>query len=356
MMVRYTATIAISTPKDHLNYATRLALVCDPKTKKLYFLTISFGYSCSACSLNPSLDNPCTHIYRKPPNHKGISNEDMARNLLGDGGEAETEGIAAADDELMFIKHLNAFASTPKLTSFNASMQIIYSYIDPEGGGERSLFSISTIGRDGHKFVYLGAESYQNKQQGEDNDKKLALLTLHYSRLFALPDQFFSRQGIIAIAIESQGDHDKPHIYRDHLFATLPNYRHRFFFYRLREKVPNQIGVLVDAKIKEAWTNYYVDKLSHGQLYILADQFFVSKDLKATMNHFWDQFSRYAKSIIKVANPQFQEAKTFRYGAKQGGLFDDVITTKLGAIYMAIISINLRYFKGYLAQNNITRW
>ncbi len=364
MLMKYVATFAISTPKDVLNYATKLQTIYNRFTGKPYFFTLSFGFSCEACSRNQT-GATCTHIFKQQAKQKDKKNEIMAEDILvalgNTGTETELKGVAGVTDDYPFKLNLNNLFELPRIATIPDTVQFIYSYVDGEGGSERSWFTIGSGIHHSGKYINLGMDYYRNEKKGYDVTHKKALLVAHYLKLLDnLPfvDKYNTKLGI---AFESQGDSNMSKVYKEHLVAEFRKvgHSHQLFFYRLNPKYPETVGVYIDNDIKKRATDTFTDLIGQDQVQYLNSDYFVT-NVKGgyidIMYQLKEQLGRWASTPLVVQNPQIQDSKKRRYGGKQGGLPDDLSIVQLCWIHMARISNHFAYFKEYRLLNNIIRF
>jgi hypothetical protein len=341
MLLLYAVVLAITTPKDDLNYVSRLQEICDPETNKPYFKTLSFGYSCEACSKKRSPDR-CPHVYAKMPKHKDEANNLMAERLLGEASKTELEGVALPVDEYVFRRYVNDLKVTPPHLLFQNDVEMIWTYVDPEQGGDHSLFAIASVATDNitNEKVLLSADHYQNTRRGDDVDNKKSLLIRHLHQLCFNFPQLSKLTGVIVLMIESQGGTDCSTMY----YKFVRDWAHRNgvsqrIFFLCTSKKHQLPGISVNDIVKQQWTDLFIKTLSFNKFKVSNEFKKLSSDPLQTINHLYDQMNRYKKIIPIIRDPQLQEPKRAKFGAKEGGSFDDVITCVLGAIrgsYMMI--------------------
>jgi hypothetical protein len=147
LAVNHTTMLAITTPQDPTNYFSRL-LQYKRKDGSLMFLVQALGLACKAC-LDKNMASKCNHMSSVLPKWKSEVRHEQQRAIYGEENkhlfEQETLGLVVHDSSRVFPEEdIKAFADSPPY-NFHSSPYIIWSFIDPSGGGTQSAVVVVSI-------------------------------------------------------------------------------------------------------------------------------------------------------------------------------------------------------------------
>lgn len=280
-------------------------------------------------------------------------NLDIAESMLGSDTNTirqELYGEAQSSTSYMFQPFMKRFAEKP-LYRFKDKVQVQHSFIDPSGGGDSSDFTIATHAVEDGQYVLTGISAHVSTGTGSDTQKLRVMFQRHFQDIFDIPQY---KSCIIYVYYEAN-DKIGAQIWAEQIQAMFSPERVHIF--KGVSKQPGQPGVMTTEQDKIIWTLSMQEVLASNALHYA--EHFISNDIPGSRDptikeRFVDQCNRYTKDI-EIAKDQFSKAKV-TYGAKKGGLKDDIVTAVVGSIrHHKSRIIEPSYIK-WCVQNNIMRF
>lgn len=173
MQVKYTATLAISTPRDSQNYYSHFFKMKKADGVTPLFNRVQIGLACEACRASGK-GSECPHRLNLQPAWK--TGQDLARMLLTkEQFERESQGLFIEPHKPAFIPKFlsNWFNNEERMNyKYQQNAGIVFIAIDPSGGStdqsEMSLVA-ATLNRNGEfvvSFLFLFFFSFVRLRRG----------------------------------------------------------------------------------------------------------------------------------------------------------------------------------------------
>lgn len=148
--------LAITTPKDPNNYFSRLTEM-KREDGQLFFHVQQLGLACAAC-LARGAGTTCTHMQHLLPAWKGVTRQARVQAILGEHNKdvfaQEAQGMIVPEGHTVFEAQQVQRLRASKPFCFETNPQVIYTFIDPHGGGTQSSQAIlSMVYAGGNKVV-----------------------------------------------------------------------------------------------------------------------------------------------------------------------------------------------------------
>lgn len=148
MGVNGTVLTAITTPQDELNYFSMLMDLKDQYKEPLFY-TIKLGLICARCEARGT---PCTHLLDMAPEWKSRGRTAKVDSIMSCNPtlrDRETRGVITSG-KLYFVSRTLVDAlriRPPFMLSDHTYCDVLYTAIDPSGGGSGSDYAIATLSR-----------------------------------------------------------------------------------------------------------------------------------------------------------------------------------------------------------------
>lgn len=285
---------------------------------------------------------------------------DYAETLLGADTQSiqqELYGVSMASHSYVLREYMDEFRRRHEVEGpfvFKEPAQVLHSYIDPSGGGDGSDFAVATLARVRDKYIIVALSRWHNDHTGNSHVAINRMMKEHYDGIFSLRQY---RDAKIWVYYETQMGNIQADMYSAWLTGI---YREKLHFYRGVKGHPEQIGVPVTEDRKAAWMDAILEVMTGQSLWYAAD--FVTSGIgdlgmedcvKLVKEQFEDQCHR-ATCDIKIPPDPFGKAK-IRFGAKEGGKKDDVLTCVEAAICEMKRRLVDQTYRRWCAANNIQR-
>ena len=147
----YLATLAITTPGNDINWFSYLQDIRDPDGN-LLFHTYMCGTACNAC-IRKGEPERCTH--KTPPQWKSQQGIAQIQAVLANDVNKfnrEIKGVVTVDQTQLYIQYLKALIALP-LFRFLFAVPLVWSFIDPAGGGKGSEYAVVSIAEQDGRIV-----------------------------------------------------------------------------------------------------------------------------------------------------------------------------------------------------------
>jgi len=153
MGVNHTAVLAISTPSDEDNYYSKMMEYKKPNGVDELFHTIRIGLACKNCEL-AGVPHRCTHKLAEQPPWKSQARLETLKSILSDDDYTrEALGLVRGDSTYIFNNAwIKNFHERP-VYDWQRPPNVLYTFIDPSGGGDASNYAILTMGFESGKDV-----------------------------------------------------------------------------------------------------------------------------------------------------------------------------------------------------------
>jgi hypothetical protein len=153
MGVAHTAVLAISTPDEEMNYYSELFEMADPDTGKRVFYSIKIGLACDACLEKGA---QCNHLMNKLPHWKPVERQALISKILAsepDLADREIRGVVKSSATRLFERQWILALQDRAPYVFEHSPSVIWTSIDPHGGGNKSNFGIGSLAYENARHV-----------------------------------------------------------------------------------------------------------------------------------------------------------------------------------------------------------
>ncbi len=150
--------LAITTPKDPNNYFSRLTEM-RREDGQLFFHVQQLGLACQAC-LARGAATTCTHMQHLLPAWKGVTRQARVQAILGEHNkdvfQQEAMGMIVPEGHTVFAAHQVQALRVSLPYRFETVPQVVYTFIDPHGGGSQSSQAIlSMVYSDRYRVVTI---------------------------------------------------------------------------------------------------------------------------------------------------------------------------------------------------------
>ncbi len=359
LTVNNTALLAISTIQDEDNYYSQLIEMKNLDRTGPMFNTFKFFNTCDKCrAIGKSAS--CKHLNSERPHWMSDSRKDIVKHMynqigLGSLGEQETSGVVTSIHRTAFPGHVVArmFAEHSLCTTAEITWapQIVYTAIDPTGGGNSDLAVVSGMWYNA-RFIFVGLESMSNIKCTDDYEP---YLEQHYDKIRAIPQL----RGVMFNTFIEQNMGWQTREIRKFLKANVQGI-----------SFPDEMGLTISQttlastskgrkkknsgytnhEVKEAMYHEFKDHLEMNRMAFLENgvtAFHPSPDEagitahRATKRMLQSQLMNYYIQTTVPANPAFQEVKITWGGKTAGGGKDDLaVTAQLAVFWSSIVEIN----------------
>lgn len=246
-----TAVLAISSPLDENNFASKLTDVVDPKTGQPVFLVISSAM-CINCVRDPSVVR-CTHKRKRLPAQLNSKNVRIAQALLGDDtakARRELAGEITGDAEYLLRPWVPALQLRPRLCVDNP--QLVWTFVDPAPGAKLSDFAALSICRtrgNPSRFAIVGMDTFTGDGSGKHYNEGHELIMSHMRRMMFENAALCGAHWVVVMeavhSVDTVGD------YARKLIAWFRKNGQINRLYQERAvKHPDAYGVLLDERMK----------------------------------------------------------------------------------------------------------
>jgi hypothetical protein len=144
MSVSGTAVIGITTPNSGHNYFNELIALKDQYGRPL-FLVLQFGQVCAACAKSGA---NCKHLLDSNPSWKPRERMAKVDAIMATNPQLrdqETRGVPASMNTILTEEQVKEYRARPRFRFLEGSPPVLFTAIDPFGGGDGSQFTIATL-------------------------------------------------------------------------------------------------------------------------------------------------------------------------------------------------------------------
>jgi len=279
MMCENTSIMALTSPLDETNAASRLIDIKDPLTGEPVFLAMSSAM-CTPCLRDTSV-RVCPHKRPRLPSQLSGAGVRAAKAILGDGSvksRRELDGQMAGEREYLLRPYVEDLASRPRVVL--RSPMLVWTFVDPAPGNNQSDFGVLSIVRVSDNpihFVVVGMDTYTGDGSGSGFGKGPELLMAHMHALWQHPALHQACYCLIQEAchhIDAVGDYSR----------KIADYftKHRRENYLFQEKAmpnPHAYGVSKDERMSWNMAVRCRNLLKSGSIY--ACQGMVGKNVES---------------------------------------------------------------------------
>jgi hypothetical protein len=157
LAVEHTVLLAITTPQDPTNYFSRLLTYKRGDGSPL-FLVQALGLACKEC-LEKNMAAKCNHMSNVLPKWKGEGRHETQRAIYSQHNKnmfsQETQGLIVEDATCVFRQEdIKAFADA-RPHYFGSAPFIVYSFVDPSGGGTQSAYVVFSMVYDATADLFV---------------------------------------------------------------------------------------------------------------------------------------------------------------------------------------------------------
>lgn len=324
MTVEHTSVMALTSPVDETNAASRLIDILDPLTGQPVFLALSSAM-CTPCLRDPGVQR-CPHKRPRLPGQLSGAGVRAARAVLGDGSvktRRELEGQMAGEREYLLRPFVDDLRQRERWLL--RSPTLVFTFVDPSPGANLSDFAVLSVVRVAQhpvQFVVVGLDTYAGDGSGQNWNKGHELLMRHMHGLWMHPALHQAHYVVIMEAnhhVDAVGDYTRK--LSDYFF------KHKRQSYLFHEKaMPNAdaYGVLLDERAKWNMATRCRNLLQAGV--ISASQGLVGREAEAH----WRLLLEQLKTVYTLGKPA--PSGEIKYLIKSDGK-DDLAICLMSALY-----------------------
>ena len=323
MGVNKTAVIAISTPDDELNYYSSLMELKD-EFGNSFFKTIRVGLSCDVCMAAGIV---CMHKLRRLPPWKSAARQRRIQKILEQDEilmKRETQGIIISTNCTYCFEApiVNEFVAREPY-QFKFPLPVIYTAIDPGGGGVTSDYAIMSMGIENGNYGLLSLDASNSHK---DNDI-MAMLTNHILNLRKIHKH---REAWIVIFIEANDGWLHADRLKNLFMGDIGKFG-KIYLPAVDNKNLDRVGVRTTQWNKPQYVRETKALLSEGKLHFSSE--FVGQNEVIDKKNFMAQLRHYRKELTYSKNPA--DPPKVRYTGKSAGTRDDLAMVLQILIYWA---------------------
>ena len=347
--VENTCVLGISTPLEATNFYSVLVNKKHNVTGKFLFESFKIQLLCEECRSKNKLD--CKHKLDELPTWKPQESQKMVEMLMEDVPDLyarEVMGEFVSGERTIFLdKHILQLKESSQVKHKYLSDNVLYTAIDPNGGGKGSDLAIVTFYNEGGQVHIVAITSAATR---DVNDEKEAFKT-HFRQLRSIPQYHPKNQEYPptnVIIIEANLSWLVSHQQREHLYDIVEESRRHslqpigpFYVMESKDVIKKhtnsgnmgkgdaKVGLWTTREVKEASAEKVKNLLKHNAIRFCEDYEDIMTEKLRKL--FCSQLTNYKREFHDRPNDIIGTAKTKLTGKGSGR--DDVVMSFMFGLY-----------------------
>ena len=341
--------LAISTPAaSDNNYYGRLMEVQDPDTGESMFKTIRVGTACADC-VRAGTAVDCTHLQSRNPSWKSNQRLTRVRRIMAEVAQdsnlhlRENMGMVASGTQYIFTSpDVSKFLQPQRRFAWTRPPPVVYSAVDPSGGGTQSSYAVCTTSRDEmgvHALVGIDSSDAVRSEE---------VAAMLYDHFKALRTNAHYQRSVLVLIVEA----NMSNIEVDRVLgvAQRPEFEPVYVVRRVRRASTYLPGVTTTEANKRAYVSRLENLLGDGQLRVARE--LVSAAPDRHLQTLGNQLRMFRRVVKPQRTPEFATARSALTG-KGLGQKDDLIMALMMSLYFGFYTRRTERFQAFCRQNNV---
>ena len=348
LSVEGTATLAISTPDDELNYYSELINLPGEDGKPL-FKSIQIGLSCKKC-IAKGVMTQCKHTLNRLPMWKTPTSQKKTEMVMAANPEQsarEVGGVIVGGNNFLFQEFVARFTAqiTNNLYTLTTQPGVVHIAIDPSGGGTSSDYAICSHVQIRGQHIIVGIDASPSAKS--DDVEEMIINHVHGLR------QRFP-MALFVMYIESNAHH----IHSDRISSIIGNpdyvdYFGKVLFARpVKKDHRDLIGIRTTHTKKIMYAKQLREYLQNETIFFCDTVTTSAENVVTLKKKLIKQMGMYRRDVKMPSDPLRTENRKVTFSGKGATAKDDLIMVLQILLFHARLKLADKVFVEYCRENN----